>query len=43
LASLASGSGGGKPTLATGGLKDSSKIDKVLESLPVILERHLKN
>ena len=42
LAALAGGSGGGKPTLATGGLKEPSKIDKVLESLPVILEKHLK-
>ena len=43
LATLAGGSGGGKPTLASGGLKDSGKIDKVLESLPVILEKHLKS
>ena len=42
LAALAGGSGGGKPTLATGGLKDPAKIDKVLESLPVILEKYLK-
>jgi len=42
LAALAGGSGGGKPTLASGGLKDLGKIDKVLESLPVILEKHLK-
>lgn len=42
LAALAGGSGGGKPTLATGGLKDPAKIDNVLESLPVILEKHLK-
>jgi alanyl-tRNA synthetase len=43
LAALAGGSGGGKPTLATGGLKDSGKIEKVLENLPVILERHLRS
>jgi alanyl-tRNA synthetase len=42
LAALAGGSGGGKPTLASGGLKDPGKIDKVLESLPVILEKYLK-
>lgn len=42
LAALAGGSGGGKPTLASGGLKDPAKIDKVLESLPVILEKYLK-
>jgi len=42
LAALAGGSGGGKSTLATGGLKDPAKIDKVLESLPVILEKYLK-
>lgn len=43
MAALAGGSGGGKPTLATGGIKDPDKIDTVLESLPVILEKHLKS
>lgn len=42
LAALAGGSGGGKPTLASGGLKNPEKIKEVLESLPIILGKHLK-
>ncbi len=43
LSTLAGGSGGGKPTLATGGIKNPEKIKEVLEGLPIILEKYLKS
>ncbi len=43
LSALAGGSGGGKPTLASGRIKNPEKIKEVLEALPVILEKHLKS
>jgi alanyl-tRNA synthetase len=41
-AKLAGGSGGGRPDMAQGGIKDTDKLDEALKAIPEILVRQIK-
>ena len=42
ITKLAEGRGGGRQDMAQGGVKDLSKIGKIIEAIPKILEKQIK-
>ncbi|SHI91673.1 alanine--tRNA ligase [Lutispora thermophila] len=42
ITKLGNGSGGGRPDMAQGGIKDNSKLDEIKEAIPMILKKQIE-
>jgi len=39
---IGNGSGGGRPDMAQGGIKDNSKLDEIKEAIPMLIKKQIK-
>ena len=39
---IGNGSGGGRPDMAQGGIKDNSKLDEIIKAIPSVIEKSIR-
>ena len=42
ITKIGGGSGGGRPDMAQGGIKDKHKINEIIEAIPVIISKQVQ-